>query len=87
MGEMNYNSPQLVEAVRIWTGWGTNLSPSRDDGRIVEQYGEAAAAKLLPIIKALEDVITKRGLGALPSERRGGLLDWLALPRLFQRNS
>jgi chromosome partitioning protein len=39
-------------------------------------------------IKALEEVITRRGLATLPAERRGGgLLDWLALPRLFQRNS
>jgi chromosome partitioning protein len=38
-------------------------------------------------IKALEEVITRRGLAAMPSSRRGGLLDWFALPRLFHRNS
>lgn len=55
MGEMNYNSTQLIEAVRIWTGWGTSLSPNRNDARVVQHYGAATAAKLLPIIKSLED--------------------------------
>jgi chromosome partitioning protein len=35
-------------------------------------------------IKALEEVVTRR---VPSSSRRRGLLDWLALPRLFQRNS
>jgi chromosome partitioning protein len=39
-------------------------------------------------IKAIEEVVTRRGLAAMPSApRRAGLLDWLALPRLFHRNS
>ena len=55
MGEISYSSPQLAEAVRIWTGWGTNVMPNRDDSRIVHSYGEAAASSLLLIIKTLED--------------------------------
>jgi hypothetical protein len=55
MGEMNYNSPQLAEAVRIWTGWGTSLLPNRNDARVVQHYGEEKAAQLLPMIKLLED--------------------------------
>lgn len=47
--------PQLAEAVRIWTGWGTNISPNRDDARVVQHYGEVTASRLLPIIKSLED--------------------------------
>jgi chromosome partitioning protein len=50
----------------------------------------AADVRVTPAegIKALEEVITKRGLATMPGQRRGGgLLDWLALPRLFQRNS
>ena len=55
MGELNYNSPQLVEPVRIWTGWRATPSPSRDEARVVQRYGAAKAAKLLPVIKSLED--------------------------------
>src|SRR5262245_1060272 len=55
MGAMNYNSPLLAEAVRVWAGWGSNPSPSRDEARVVQRYGAATAAKLLPVIKSLED--------------------------------
>jgi chromosome partitioning protein len=51
---------------------------------------QAAIPRVCPAenIKALEEVVTRRGLAAMPSApRRGGLLDWLALPRLFHRNS
>lgn len=55
MVEMNnLNSPQLIEAVRVWTGWGLSITPSRDDARLAKQFGDEAAAKLLPVIKALE---------------------------------
>lgn len=47
--------PQLVEAVRLWTGWGYTMMPSRDDKRLSEQFGTEGAAKLLPLIKSLED--------------------------------
>jgi chromosome partitioning protein len=49
----------------------------------------AAMPRVTPAegIKALEEVVTRRGLAAMPSTpRRTGLLDWLALPRLFHRN-
>jgi hypothetical protein len=49
----NLNSPQLVEAVRLWTGWGQSMMPSRSDKRVVDHFGEDVAAKLLPLIKAL----------------------------------
>jgi hypothetical protein len=48
------NSPELVQAVRIWTGWGQRASPSRDDDRVRAQLGNALASKLLPVIKSLE---------------------------------
>lgn len=54
-GEMTYKSPQLAGAIRIWAGWGSNPSPSRDEARVVQHYGATAAAKLLPVIKSLED--------------------------------
>ena len=39
--------------------------------------------------KALEELVTRRGLAAMPrtaARRRSGLFHWLALPRLFQRS-
>jgi len=55
MVEMNnLNSAQLVEAVRVWTGWGQSATPSRSDQRLADQFGEDAT-KLLPLIKSLED--------------------------------
>ena len=56
MEEMNQlNSPQLIEAVHVWTGWGQSMSPSRSDKRLAERFGEKTAAKFLDLIKALED--------------------------------
>lgn len=56
MVEMNsLNSPLLVEAVRVWTGWGLSRTPSRDDARLAKQFGHETAAKLLPVIKALDE--------------------------------
>ena len=56
MDEMNdLSSPQLIEAVRLWTGWGWNMMPSRDDARLTNHFGDAVAAELLPVIKSLED--------------------------------
>jgi hypothetical protein len=49
------DSPELVEAVRIWTGWGVQTWPSRDEARVRAQLGDAVASKLLPVIKSLED--------------------------------
>ena len=50
----NLNSPQLVEAVCIWTGWGQNMAPSRDDTRLTKHFGDEIASMLLPIVKSLE---------------------------------
>ena len=56
MVEMNnLKSPQLIEAVRVWTGWGQSMMPSRDDARLAKHFGDEVAAKLLPLIKSLED--------------------------------
>ena len=49
------HSPLLIEAIRLWTGWGQSTIPSRDDKRLVDHFGEAVAAKLLPLIKSLEN--------------------------------
>lgn len=49
------SSPQLAEAVRLWTGWKQSMMPNRSDKRVVDHFGEEVAAKLLPLIKSLED--------------------------------
>src|SRR5262245_20556255 len=51
----NLNTPQLIEAVRLWTGWGITPAPSPDDARLKKRYGDAVASTLLPLIKSLED--------------------------------
>jgi hypothetical protein len=56
MVEMNKPTPlPLIEAVRIWTGWGQSLMPTRNDKRLVEHFGEEVSAKLLVLIKSLEE--------------------------------
>lgn len=49
----NLNSPQLIEAVQLWTGWGQSMIPRRSDERVVGVLGEDIAAKVLPLIKTL----------------------------------
>lgn len=53
--EMNLSSPQLIEAVRLWAGWGQSTAPSRNDQRLTDHLSEHAAAALLPLIKLLEN--------------------------------
>lgn len=56
MGEISeLYSPQLAEAVRLWTGWGQSAMPNRNDKRLADHFGDAVAAKLLPAIRSLED--------------------------------
>lgn len=45
----------LVEAVLAWTGWGREVRPLRDDNLLIKLYGAEVTAKLLPVIKSLED--------------------------------
>lgn len=51
----NIETHQLVEAILIWTGWGRDVMPSRDDFLLVNHFGAEITAKLLPAIKSLED--------------------------------
>jgi len=54
MGEMtDLNSSKLIEAVRIWTGWGLKMFPDRSDDRVVQHLGRDVASKLLPLIHEL----------------------------------
>ncbi len=49
------DSGALVEAVLVWTGYGSEVRPQRSAARLVERFGSAAASQLLPQIKSLED--------------------------------
>lgn len=51
---INADLNKLVDAMRIWAGWG-GIAPSRDDLRLRQKFGSADANVLLPIIKQLED--------------------------------
>ena len=48
------DSEKLIEAVRIWSGWG-GVAPNRNDLRLIQRLGEKDANVLLPIIKRLEE--------------------------------
>jgi hypothetical protein len=51
----NIDSSLLVEAILVWTGWGRDVMPRRDDSLLVNRFGTEDTAKLLPVIKSLED--------------------------------
>ena len=46
---------QLTEAVLVWTGWGRDVLPCRNDSSVVDCFGSEIAVRLIPIIKSLED--------------------------------
>jgi hypothetical protein len=51
----DWKSPILTEAVLIWTGWGREIMPSRDDSLVVSRFGAKTASELLPIVKSMAD--------------------------------
>jgi len=46
--------PELVDAFRIWSGWGQSSWPTRDDSRLRSRLGTDHAERLLLTIKKLE---------------------------------
>ncbi len=50
----DFESLLVVKAVLVWTGWGRDVMPRRDDSLLVEHFGAEVAAKLLPVVKSLE---------------------------------
>ncbi len=48
--------PDLNDAVRLWTGYGNEMLPRRNDQLLIDKYGEQRGARLLAILKSLEDV-------------------------------
>lgn len=52
---MRSDASLVSEAIVVWTGWGQNAWPSRDEARLVERFGASTTADLLPRIRELED--------------------------------
>jgi len=52
------DSPQLIEAVLLWAGWGYSW-PDRDESRVVQRFGPEIAVQLLATIRFLEDEFYK----------------------------
>lgn len=46
---------ELTEAVLMWTGHNTSEFPQRDDDAIRAHYGEPQAARLLQILRLVDD--------------------------------
>ena len=44
----------LAGAVAVWTGHGSHFRPLRDDGAVVERYGDARGRDLLVALRSLE---------------------------------
>ena len=51
----NLESPLIVEAVLVWTGWGRDVTPCREDSLLINHFGADATVKLLAVIKSLEE--------------------------------
>ncbi len=49
------DKPRLLDAVRVWTGWGTSVMPHRDEAAVKSQFGAEAASRLLPVLNALAE--------------------------------
>jgi hypothetical protein len=45
----------LSQAIVVWTGWRDTSWPSRDEARLVGEFGPEGAADLIPRIRQLED--------------------------------
>ena len=50
-----WNSPMFTEAFLVWTAYGRDMMPRRDDTLVVSRFGIKAASVLLPAIKSLMD--------------------------------
>lgn len=50
---VSVNTEELIDALRIWSGWG-GMYPRCNDLRLVQQVGQENADILLPIIKKLQ---------------------------------
>jgi hypothetical protein len=52
---MTPDAAEVSRAVVVWTGWSRAPRPARDEGRLVEEFGEERALELLPLVRRLTD--------------------------------
>jgi len=52
---MNLEDELLTRAVVVWTGWGRTPTPARDEGALVDAFGEEVGLELLLRVRALDD--------------------------------
>ncbi len=50
-----FDAAQLSKAVLVWTGYGSAMWPHRNDAALASVFPVQIAAKLLPIVKGLEE--------------------------------
>lgn len=50
-----WNSPVFIEAVLVWTAYGRDRMPRRDDAAVISRFGTEVAAELLPAMRSLTD--------------------------------
>lgn len=56
MGQVgDLNSVDLVRAVMIWTGWGQEAKPLRNESELAKHFDSETAMKLITVITSLED--------------------------------
>jgi hypothetical protein len=46
---------KVGEAIVVWSGWGRDSHPSRNDDALVERFGVEFARKILPVVRELEN--------------------------------
>lgn len=50
-----WTSPEFTEALLVWTAYGRDVMPRRDDASVISRFGSEAASELLPQIRSLVD--------------------------------
>ena len=50
-----WDSAEFTEAFLVWTAWGRDIMPRRDDASVISRFGAEVASELLPAIKSLMD--------------------------------
>ncbi|MGI8662558.1 MAG: hypothetical protein ACR2LQ_05010 [Acidimicrobiales bacterium] len=49
------SAAEISEAIIVWTAWGREIRPARDELQLVAQFGDEKARDLLPLLRRLED--------------------------------
>jgi len=61
--DVGMDSPILIEAFRIWSGWGVSSWPALSESRLKLQFGDGQAERLMTVINRLSDDFYKTDAG------------------------